>query len=72
MAGEIFAIPSLMEDGGSSSGIVGGGTAGLEAAIAEEQETEAKLAQAELSISQLEEHINSGGGAPLSDLMSPR
>ena len=67
MAGEIFAIPSLMEDGGSSSGIVGGGTAGLEAAIAEEQETEA-----ELSISQLEEHINSGGGAPLSDLMSPR
>merc|ERR1719500_1447635 len=60
-----------MEDGGSSSGSVGGVTAGLEAAITEKQETEAKLAQAELRIAQLEEHINSGGGAPPSGLMSP-
>merc|ERR1719458_1458964 len=60
-----------MEDGGSSSGGVGGVTAGLEAAITEKQETEAKLAQAELRIAQLEEHINSGGGAPPSGLMSP-
>merc|ERR1719245_214071 len=37
-----------MEDGGSSSGSVSGVTAGLEAAITEKQETEAKLAQAEL------------------------
>ena len=63
---------SQMEDGGSSSGSVGGVTAGLEAAITEKQETEAKLAQAELRIAQLEEHINSGGGAPPSGLMSPR
>ena len=61
-----------MEDGGSSSGSVGGVTAGLEAAITEKQETEAKLVQAELRIAQLEEHINSGGGAPPSGLMSPR
>ena len=60
-----------MEDGGSSSGSVGGVTAGLEAAITEKQ-TGAKLAQAELRIAQLEEHINSGGGAPPSGLMSPR
>ena len=58
-----------MEDGGSSSGSVGGVTAGLEAAITEKQETEAKLVQAELRIAQ---HINSGGGAPPSGLMSPR
>lgn len=51
---------------------MGGVTAGLEAAITEKQETEAKLAQAELRIAQLEEHINSGGGAPPSGLMSPR
>ena len=61
-----------MEDGGSSSGSVSGVTAGLEAAITEKQETEAKLAQAELRIAQLEQHINSGGGAPPSGLMSPR
>ena len=61
-----------MEDGGSSSGSVSGVTAGLEAAITEKQETEAKLAQAELRIVQLEQHINSGGGAPPSGLMSPR
>jgi len=60
-----------MEDGGSSSGSVSGVTAGLEAAITEKQETEAKLAQAELRIAQLEQHINSGGGAPPSGLMSP-
>ena len=41
-----------MEDGGSSSGSVGGVTAGLEAAITEKQETEAKLVQAELRIAQ--------------------
>ena len=68
----LLTIPSQMEDGGSSSGSVGGVTAGLEAAITEKQETEAKLAQAELRIAQLEEHINSGGGAPPSGLMSPR
>merc|ERR1719209_1920743 len=60
-----------MEDGGSSSGSVGGVAAGLEAAITEKQETEARLAQAELRIAQLEQHINSGGGAPPSGLMSP-
>ena len=48
-----------MEDGGS----VGSGVqAGLEAAITEKQETEAKLVQAEVRIAQLEEAIRSGGG----------
>merc|ERR1719153_1325123 len=60
-----------MEDGGSSHGSVGGVTAGLEAAITEKQETQAKLAQAEMRIAQLEDHINNGGGAPPTGLMSP-
>ena len=54
-----------MEDGGS---IGSGMQAGLEAAITEKQETEAKLAQAELRISQLEEAIKSGGGTVVSPM----
>ena len=46
--------------GGSNAGM----TAGLEAALTEKQETEAKLAQAELRISQLEAAMQSGGGSP--------
>ena len=54
-----------MEDGGS---IGSGMQAGLEAAITEKQETEAKLAQAELRINQLEEAIKSGGGTVVSPM----
>ena len=62
-----------MEDTSSSSGSVGGVAAGLEAAITEKQESQAKLAQAELRILQLEDHISSGGGgAPPGGIMSPR
>ena len=54
-----------LEDGGS----VGSGVqAGLEAAITEKQETEAKLVQAEMRIAQLEEAIKSGGGTVVSPL----
>ena len=49
-----------LEDTGSVGG--GGMTAGLEAAITERQETEAKLAHAEMRIKQLEEAVKNGGG----------
>jgi len=56
-----------MEDGGS----VGSGVqAGLEAAITERQETEAKLVQAEMRIAQLEEAVKNGGGVVASPIAS--
>ena len=44
--------------------------AGLEAAITERQETEAKLVQAEMRIAQLEEAVKNGGGVVASPIAS--
>jgi len=52
-----------LEDAASIGGSMGM-TAGLEAAITEKQETEAKLVHAEMRIAQLEEAIKSGGAVP--------
>merc|ERR1719232_624119 len=61
-------IEQLVERGrledAASIGASMGMTAGLEAAITEKQETEAKLAHAEMRIKQLEEAVKNGGGAP--------
>ena len=59
-------IEQLVERGrledAASIGASMGMTAGLEAAITEKQETEAKLAHAEMRIKQLEETVKNGGG----------
>merc|ERR1719477_135974 len=61
-------IEQLVERGrledAASIGASMGMTAGLEAAITEKQETEAKLAHAEMRIKQLEEAVKNGGGVP--------
>merc|ERR1719233_2509875 len=61
-------IEQLVERGrledAASIGASMGMTAGLEAAITEKQETEAKLAHAEIRIKQLEEAVKNGGGVP--------
>jgi len=60
-------IEQLVERGRleDSASIGMGMSAGLEAAITEKQETEAKLAHAEMRIAQLEEALKNGGGAPV-------
>ena len=61
-------IEQLVERGrledAASIGASMGMTAGLEAAITEKQETEAKPAHAEMRIKQLEEAVKNGGGVP--------
>jgi len=58
------------QSGGMSA--MGGMSAGLEAALTEKQETEAKLAQAEMRIAHLEETIKAGGTlSPVKGAIAP-